>query len=69
MISTCSVPKNIVFIPSGKVLVHLLSKWPPRSWVAMVPNMMSIKKNKTMTSNIIGNEFRMVETKLDMLGI
>jgi hypothetical protein len=31
--------------------------------------MMSMKKNSTMTSNMIGNEFRIVDTKLDMLGI
>jgi len=35
----------------------------------MVPNMISMKKKSTMTSNMIGSEFKIVDTKLDMLGI
>lgn len=35
----------------------------------MVPNMISMKKKSTITSNMIGKEFRIVDTKLDMLGI
>jgi hypothetical protein len=35
----------------------------------MVPNIMSMKMNNTITSNMIGNEFKMVDTKLDMFGI
>lgn len=35
----------------------------------MVPNMISIKKKSTMTSNMMGKEFKMVETRLDMFGI
>ena len=31
--------------------------------------MMSMKKKSTITSNMIGKEFKIVETKLDMLGI
>jgi len=31
--------------------------------------MINMKKKSTMTSNMIGSEFRIVETKLDMLGI
>ena len=69
MISTYSIPRSIDFSPSSNVLVHLLSRWPPRSYVAIVPNMMSMKKNKTMTSNMMGSEFKIVDTKLDMLGI
>lgn len=37
--------------------------------MAIVPNMINMKKKSTMTSNMIGSEFRIVETKLDMLGI
>ena len=35
----------------------------------MVPSMISIKQKSTMTSNMIGKEFRMVATNDDMLGI
>mgnify|MGYP003342174994 CR=1 FL=1 len=31
--------------------------------------MISMKKKSTMTSNMIGNEFKIVDTKLDILGI
>ena len=48
---------------------HLFSRCPPSNCVAIVPNMINMKKKSTMTSNMIGSEFRIVETKLDMLGI
>ena len=35
----------------------------------MVPNIIIMKKNSTMTSNMIGSELRIVETKLLMFGI
>jgi hypothetical protein len=31
--------------------------------------MISMKKNKTMTSNMMGREFRIVDTRLDIFGI
>lgn len=37
--------------------------------MAIVPNMMSMNKNRTMTSNMIGREFRMVATRELMFGI
>jgi hypothetical protein len=52
-----------------RVVKHLFSRWPPKSYVAIVPNMIIMKKNSTMTSNIIGSEFRIVDTKLLMFGI
>ena len=33
----------------------------------MVPNIMSMKKKRIMTSNIMGSEFKIVETKLGQL--
>ena len=69
MISTYSFPRNTVLEPSAKVFVHLFIRWPPSSYVAIVPNIISMKMNKTRTSNMIGNEFRMVDTKLDMFGM
>jgi hypothetical protein len=35
----------------------------------MVPNMMSMKQKSTMISNMIGSEFRIVDTKLLMPGM
>ena len=35
----------------------------------MVPNMMSMKQNRTMMSNMIGSEFKIVETNEDIPGI
>jgi hypothetical protein len=35
----------------------------------MVPNMMSMKRNNTIMSNIMGIEFKIVETKLAIPGI
>ena len=48
---------------------HLFSSLPPKSWVKIVPNMMSMKQKSTMMSNIIGKLFRIVETKLLIPGI
>jgi len=48
---------------------HLFSSLPPSSWVKMVPNITSMNMNNTMISNIIGREFRMVDTKLLIPGI
>jgi len=54
---------------SGYLAMHLYWRAPPSNCVAIVPNMMSMKKNKIMTSNIIGSEFRIVDTRLDIFGI
>lgn len=35
----------------------------------IVPNIMSMKTNKTMISNMIGNEFKMVDTRLLISGM
>jgi len=35
----------------------------------MVPNITNIKQNRTMISNMIGNEFKIVETRLLIPGI
>lgn len=48
---------------------HLLYKWPPRSYVAIVPNMTSIKQKRIMMSTIIGKLFKMVDTKELIPGI
>ena len=37
--------------------------------MAIVPNMIRVKQNKTIISNILGSEFKIVLTKLDIPGI
>lgn len=48
---------------------HLFSSLPPKSYVKIVPNMMSMKQKSTMMSNMIGKLFKIVETKLLIPGI
>lgn len=48
---------------------HLFSSLPPNNYVAIVPNMISMKQKRTMMSNMIGKLFKIVETRLLIPGI
>ena len=68
-ISDLSWPRRCDSSPMMLMAKHLFSSLPPRSWVKMVPNMISIKQKSTMMSNMMGKLLRIVETKLLMPGI